>query len=198
MSRAQCVLTPTIYVEPFNQAAVEAQFCGTPVIATDCGGFTETIEQGVSGYRCHYLGEFVKAIHDSTKLDAMKIRKRAISKYSIEAVAPQYQSYFDRLALLWNKGWDSLYRDGQTTVPVSDQRMKVTEFDLAVVEGDTHLAPVVELSKRLDIHRGWLESYSNISRTGGLVCDIGACIGHHSCVLLKVRWGDRSCSRLRT
>lgn len=108
MSRAQCVLTPTIYLEPFNQAAVEAQFCGTPVVATDWGGFTETIDHGHTGYRCNYLGEFVRAIHASATLDPKRIRKRAIAKYSLAAVAPQYQAYFDRLSLLWGKGWDTV------------------------------------------------------------------------------------------
>lgn len=107
MSRARCVLTPTIYIEPFNQVAVESQFCGTAVIATDLGGFTETIEHGKTGYRCNYLGEFVRAIHDCKTLDPAYIRQRAVDKYSIAAVAPDYQRYFDRLFLLWGKGWDT-------------------------------------------------------------------------------------------
>lgn len=108
MSRAQCVLTPTIYIEPFCQVVVEAQMCGAPVISTDLGGFTENVEHGVTGFRCNYLGEFVQAIHDSKNLNPEMIRKRAIERYSIEAVKPQYQRYFDRLSLLWDKGWDTV------------------------------------------------------------------------------------------
>lgn len=107
MGRAQCVLTPTIYIEPFNQVAVEAQLCGTPVIATDLGGFTETIEHGKTGYRCNYLGEFVRAIGDTASLNPQYIRDRAVANYSLDAVAPDYQRYFDRLFLLWGKGWDT-------------------------------------------------------------------------------------------
>lgn len=108
MSRAQCVLTPTIYIEPFNQVAVEAQLCGTPVISTDLGGFTETVEQGKTGFRCNYLGEFVDAIKRAPLLKPAYIRQRAIDLYSIDAVAPAYGRYFNRLSLLWGKGWDSL------------------------------------------------------------------------------------------
>lgn len=108
MARAQCVLTPTMYIEPFNQVAVEAQLCGTPVVATDFGGFTETIKHGHTGFRCNYLGEFAQAINDCTKLKPSYIRSRAVEKYSIEAVAPQYQKYFERLMMLWDKGWDTL------------------------------------------------------------------------------------------
>lgn len=107
MSRAQCVMTPTIYIEPFCQVAVEAQLCGTPVVATDLGGFTETVEHGKTGYRCNYLGEFSQAIHDCKSLDPAYIRARALEKYSISSVAPRYQRYFDRLSLLWGNGWDT-------------------------------------------------------------------------------------------
>ena len=107
MARASVVLTPTIYIEPFNQVAVEAQMCGTPVIATDWGGFTETIEHGVTGYRCSYLGEFAKAIKDARTLNVNVIRRRAERLYSLKAVAPQYRAYFERLMLLWADGWHS-------------------------------------------------------------------------------------------
>lgn len=112
MARAQVVLTPTIYLEPFNQVAVESQFTGTPVVSTDAGGFTETIEHGVTGFRCHTLGEFAQAIRDAANLDPVRIRQRAIEKYSMGVVKHQYQRYFDRLSLLWDKGWD--------TVPMND------------------------------------------------------------------------------
>lgn len=108
MSRAQCVMTPTIYIEPFCQVAVEAQMCGTPVVSTDLGGFTETVEHGKTGFRCNYLGEFKQAIIDCKKLDTSYVRKRALEKYSISSVAPLYQKYFERLSLLWGSGWDEL------------------------------------------------------------------------------------------
>lgn len=108
MARARAVLCPTLYLEPFNCVAVEAQFCGTPVIATDWGGFTETIEQGVSGFRCNYLGEFAEAIHQTRTLDPQRIRRRAEATYSIAAVKPAYHAYFDRIATLWDHGWDTV------------------------------------------------------------------------------------------
>lgn len=108
MSRARAVFTPTLYVEPFCQVAVEAQLCGTPVLTTNWGGFTETVKEGETGFRCNYLGEFVRALEKAKFLDHEGIRFRAIHKYSISRVKEQYQRYFDRLALLWDDGWDSL------------------------------------------------------------------------------------------
>lgn len=105
MSRASAVFTPTIYLEPFNQVAVEAQMTGTPVIATDWGGFTETIEQGKTGFRCSYLGEFVEAIGKARALDPSYIRARAIELYGLHNVKHQYQAYFERLSLLHGEGF---------------------------------------------------------------------------------------------
>ena len=107
MARAQAVICPTLYVEPFNNVAVEAQFCGTPVVSSDFGGFTETVEHGRTGFRCSYLGEFAQALHASTDLDPEYIRRRAERLYSLSAVAPLFRQYFDRLALLWGDGWAS-------------------------------------------------------------------------------------------
>lgn len=102
---ARALLAPTLYLEPFGGVAVEAQLCGTPVIATDWGGFTETVEQGVTGFRCRTLAEFKTAALAAPRLDRGYIRRRAIANYSLEAVAPQYEHYFARLLQLWGNGW---------------------------------------------------------------------------------------------
>lgn len=117
MSRAQVVITPTTYIEPFCCVAVEAQFCGTPVIATDFGGFTETIEQGKTGFRCTYLGEFVDALKKSANLKPSYIRHRAMQLYSMDVVKHQYQRYFDRLMLLWDQGFNTEYVGQKPPLP---------------------------------------------------------------------------------
>lgn len=108
MSKASVLIAPTTYVEPFGSVVVEAQMAGTPVVTTDFGGFVETVEHGKTGYRCTYLGEFAEALGRAMKLNNTYIRDRAISKYSIEAIAPAYKNYFERLMLLWDKGFDTI------------------------------------------------------------------------------------------
>ena len=44
-----CVACPSLWAEPFGLAAVESILLGIPVIASDTGGFRETIEEGVNG-----------------------------------------------------------------------------------------------------------------------------------------------------
>jgi glycosyltransferase involved in cell wall biosynthesis len=105
MAEARCVLAPTMYVEPFGNVVVEALASGTPVLTTDWGAFTETVQNGVNGYRCRTLLDFVQGLDKVKNLNRTQIRNMALERFSLEAIGPQYQSYFDRLMLLWGKGW---------------------------------------------------------------------------------------------
>jgi glycosyltransferase involved in cell wall biosynthesis len=107
MGSAKAIFVPTLYVGPFEGVNVEAQLCGTPVISTDWGAFTETVEHGVSGFRCHTLAEFAQACNDVESLARDAIREAAIARWSTEVVGPQYSAYFDRLQTLWGDGFYS-------------------------------------------------------------------------------------------
>jgi glycosyltransferase involved in cell wall biosynthesis len=107
MSQAVAVMMPTLYIEPFGFVAVEAQLSGTPAITTDWGAFPETVIHGETGFRCHTLGEFCEAVRRAPKLDSNAIRRSAVERYSYNAVAPQYENYFERLLTLNDDGWYS-------------------------------------------------------------------------------------------
>ena len=49
LSQLTCLLCPSLYLEPFCGVNVEAQVCGTPVIAPESGAFVETVEQQKQG-----------------------------------------------------------------------------------------------------------------------------------------------------
>ena len=104
-AEASAVFVPTTYVEPYGTVNVEAQMTGTPVITTDWGAFTETVVDGVTGFRCRTFGEFVEAVKQAPTLDRKAIRRRALETYSLEATAPKYERYFRRLENLWGDGW---------------------------------------------------------------------------------------------
>lgn len=108
MGGARAILVPTLYVEPFGGVAVEAQLCGTPAITTDFGAFTETIEDGQTGFRCHTMAEFISAVELADTLDHTYIRSQALKRFSLAAVGPQYERYFDRLSTLWGDGFYQL------------------------------------------------------------------------------------------
>jgi glycosyltransferase involved in cell wall biosynthesis len=105
MSKARALLIPTRYIEPFGGVAVEAMMSGCPVIGSDWGAMTETIAPGLNGFRCRTLKEYVAAVEAVGALKPEEIRKDAMDHYSLEAVAPQYEAWFNRLQTLWDKGW---------------------------------------------------------------------------------------------
>lgn len=105
MSKAQAVIVPTQYIGPFEGVHVESMLCGTPVITTDWGVFTETVDHGKTGFRCRTLGEMLWAMRSVKNLDSAAIRSNAISRWSLDSVRYQYQEYFERLLDLWEKGW---------------------------------------------------------------------------------------------
>lgn len=111
MGHATAVFVPTTYLEAFGGVNVEAQMCGTPVITTNFGVFPETVAQGVTGFRCDTLADFVAAARQVGDLDNGRIHQLA-QRYSMEHVMLEYQKWFDDLYQLYlsathpgEKGW---------------------------------------------------------------------------------------------
>lgn len=107
VEQAMCMIMPTDFLEPFGGSGVEAQLVGTPVITTDFGAFRETVVDGVSGYRCHTLGDYLRAIQLAPELDRSLIAQRARGLYSLEACGKLYSQIFDDIADQSVKGWYS-------------------------------------------------------------------------------------------
>lgn len=105
MSKAVATFVPTMYVPPFEGVHIESLLCGTPVITTDFGVFSETVEQGVNGFRCTTLQEFMDATDEVYTLDRDAIARAARAYYATDMVAMQYEAYFNKLVTLYDDGW---------------------------------------------------------------------------------------------
>jgi glycosyltransferase involved in cell wall biosynthesis len=89
-----CIL-PSVW-ENFPYALLEPMSCGTPVVATRCGGFPELIESGVSGFLVPVGDSQALASRISELLQAPKLRddigrnarKRVEERFSLAQVAP--------------------------------------------------------------------------------------------------------------
>jgi len=101
---AACLLAPTMYVEPFGGVAVEAMMAGTPAVTTDLGAFTETVREGVSGYRFHTFQEGIWAVEAAMGLDPQAVRQYALDNYSLAAVAPMFDRWFARQHMAMQPG----------------------------------------------------------------------------------------------
>ena len=105
------LLCPSNFLEPFCGTNVEAQLCGTPVIAHDFGAFPETIEPFKTGLCCHTLADFCYGIQLALdgKFDREYISKRAVEKYDMYNVANKYEYVFKTILNIYNgtNGWYS-------------------------------------------------------------------------------------------
>lgn len=108
MSAAKCLFLPTIYIEPFGGVTAEAMFCGTPVITSDWGAFSETVKQGLNGFRCRTLGEYVHAIKNIETIKSSDCRDYAMKNFSTQVGAEMYDAYLKRVSTLFGKGWYEL------------------------------------------------------------------------------------------
>lgn len=105
------LLAPTFFVEPFCGVNVEAQLCGTPVIAHECGIFVESIEPFKTGVLCHTLEDYCFGIKRALdgKFDRQYIHDRAVKLYDMYNVAYKYEYAFDNIIDVnnGNNGWYS-------------------------------------------------------------------------------------------
>ena len=105
MSQAQALFIASRYGEPFGGVQVEAWLSGTPTITPDYAAFAELNQDGVTGYRCRTMRDFVRACTDTADLDPKTIRAHA-QRYTLSRVALEYERYFqDVMNVYTGEGW---------------------------------------------------------------------------------------------
>jgi len=98
LSEAKFLLAPSFFVEPCNWTVIEAQFSGTPTITTDFGGFTETVKQSYTGFRCSTYQQFNFAIRKGfRKIDPENCLKNATHNFTIEIQCNHYEMIFSQI-----------------------------------------------------------------------------------------------------
>lgn len=96
LAGAKAVFAPTRYLEPFGNVCVEARLSGTPVITTDWGAFPEQILDGVDGWCCNTMADFINAAKMSLGFGTdnyKRIRSRAL-RFAMNFVVNEYQKWF--------------------------------------------------------------------------------------------------------
>lgn len=98
LRKAQCLMAPTHYIEPFGNIVAEAQFCGTPVLTTDWGGYVDSVVHGVTGYRCKDFKTFVDAANVIHKLDPHVCRQWAMQNFSDEVIHNKFDDWLQKIS----------------------------------------------------------------------------------------------------
>ena len=95
---AAVALFPSRMIEPFCGAAVEAMLCGTPVLTSDYGAFTETNLNGVTGYRCTDEHDFIRNVEWAMLLKREAVAASARARFSTTTCGPMYAKVFADVA----------------------------------------------------------------------------------------------------
>ncbi len=91
--------------ESFGLAALEAQACEVPVVATRIGGIPEVVSDGETGFLSS-VGDTEKMASDALKFVkddelrrafGLRGRELAISRYSSEKIIPQYIGFYEKV-----------------------------------------------------------------------------------------------------
>jgi glycosyltransferase involved in cell wall biosynthesis len=95
---AMALLFPIDWSEPFGLVMIEAMACGTPVVAWRRGSAPEVLEDGVTGFLVESLGGAVAAVADLGRLDRATCRAEFERRFTVERMARDYVSVYERLA----------------------------------------------------------------------------------------------------
>jgi glycosyltransferase involved in cell wall biosynthesis len=104
MGIADIFLLPS-ELESFGLAALEAEACEVPVIATRIGGIPEVVTDGETGFLSD-IGDTEKMSDDAMRFlndEEMrrafgeKARESAVSRYGSELIIPQYINFYEKI-----------------------------------------------------------------------------------------------------
>ena len=92
-------------LESFGLAALEAEACEVPVIATRIGGIPEVVSEGETGFLSD-IGDTEKMSDDVMKFlkdeelrqtFGAKARELAVSRYGSDLIIPQYINFYEKI-----------------------------------------------------------------------------------------------------
>jgi glycosyltransferase involved in cell wall biosynthesis len=82
LARAQALLFPIDWEEPFGLVMIEAMLVGTPVLAFARGSVPEVVDHGVTGFICRDSDEMVARLGHIRGFDRARCRQRALARWT--------------------------------------------------------------------------------------------------------------------
>jgi glycosyltransferase involved in cell wall biosynthesis len=97
---AYALLHPINFEEPFGLSIVEANFCGTPVIAYNRGSMSELILNGKTGFLVANVNEAVDSLKGINSINRKDCRVLAESKFTRSKMAHDYIEVYKKILSL--------------------------------------------------------------------------------------------------
>lgn len=94
---AACLLHPIGFDEPFGLSVVEANACGTPVVAFSRGSMPEIITDGLNGFLVSRSSEAVDAVNRIHTISRTDCRGVAERRFSRERMVGDYLNVYKRI-----------------------------------------------------------------------------------------------------
>jgi len=97
LQNAKALLFPSNMGEPFGLVAVEANSCGTPVIALRDGAIPEIVIEGVTGFVCDSVEEMVEAVKRVDEIKPENCRAVVEQNFTKELMAERYVRLYEKI-----------------------------------------------------------------------------------------------------
>lgn len=97
LGNALALLFPIDWPEPFGLVMIEANACGTPVIAWRRGSTPEVIHEGVNGCLVETIAEAAAAVNRIERLDRSRVRSHFEVRFSVTRQAEDYEQLYRHL-----------------------------------------------------------------------------------------------------
>ncbi|MGZ4676170.1 MAG: glycosyltransferase family 4 protein [Acidimicrobiia bacterium] len=97
LGRAQAMIFPIQWPEPFGLVMAEAMACGTPVIACPVGAAVELIDDGVTGFLRNSLEELTEVVALAATCSPSDCRQRVERLFSAATMVTRYERIYEAL-----------------------------------------------------------------------------------------------------
>jgi glycosyltransferase involved in cell wall biosynthesis len=97
LGKAYALLHPINFAEPFGLSVIEAQACGTPVIAFNKGSMPEVIQDGVTGYLVADIPEAIRQIGRIANIKRENCRAWVEEQFSRERMVKDYLQVYQQI-----------------------------------------------------------------------------------------------------
>jgi glycosyltransferase involved in cell wall biosynthesis len=97
VGRAEALINPIGWPEPFGLVMAEALACGTPVIARPHGAARQIVEPGVTGYLHEEVSDLAEAVGQLDRIDRAACRRAAEERFSMARMVDDHVRLYQRL-----------------------------------------------------------------------------------------------------